>query len=135
MKPYVQKQIMPEFRERVAKSRMLAVIAPDVEEARALMEVTSAVLGEEVGPPPTRIEKTKTIIALAEVAMRPYELTKTCLSKPGGAADSDDDVRVSLDEFPMRIYAPSAKEKTRRRRRKRWRRRPRERRRPRTLRR
>ena len=111
VKPYVQKQIMPEFRERVAKSRMLAVIAPDVEEARALMEVTSAVLGEEVGPPPTRIEKTKTIIALAEVAMRPYELTKTCLSKPGGAADSDDDVRVSLDEFPMRIYAPSAKEK------------------------
>jgi len=106
VKPYVQKQIMPEFRARVAKRRMLAAIEPDVEEARALLETTSAVLGEEAKPPPTRIEKTKIIIALSDVASRPYELTKPCLSKPGGGVDSDDDVRVGLDEFPLRIYAP-----------------------------
>lgn len=108
VKPYVQKQIMPEFRARVAKRRMLAAIEPDVAEARALLETTSAVLGEEAKPPPTRIEKTKIIIALSEIASRPYELTKPCLSKPGGGVDSDDDVRVGLDEFPLRIYAPSA---------------------------
>ena len=53
-------------------------------------------LGEEVGPPPTRIEKTKTIIALAEVAMRPYGL--------------DEDVSAAKPQRARRIRTRRARE-------------------------
>ena len=82
VKPYVQKQIMPEFRER-AKSRRTA-IAPDVEEARALMEVTSAVLGRRWDRR-RRGSKDKDHHRARGGGDAAVRTTKTCLSKPSAA--------------------------------------------------
>ena len=117
MNPYVKKQVMPEFRARVAKPSMFTVVSPDLKFAHSHMTVTSLILGSEAREPLSRAEKAKKLITLSEIGARPYQLTKPPVLSPAIAdaiKAADDGVNVSLDEFPLRIHmleeAPAARE-------------------------
>ena len=110
MSPYVKKQVMPEFRARVAKPSMFTVISPDVKLAHSHMTVTSLILGSEAREPLSRAEKAKKLIALSEIGALPFQLTKPPVLSPAitdAIKAADDGINVGLDEFPLQIHMPA----------------------------
>lgn len=109
--PFAKKQVMPEFRTVAARPQMLSLIDPDLQRVQSLLKTTTSVLGMEVEPPPDKAEKLRNLIALSNLGSRPYVLSKIPLPRPPSAAikrSSDDDMRVGLDEFPLKVYMPTS---------------------------
>ena len=107
VRPYVKKQVMPEFRTLVARPQMVRAIEQDLSRVYRLMEVTTAVLGDEAAPAISNAEKVQRLMEKSRLGARPYVLTRRELSHSKSCAEartSDDAVRISLDEFPIAIH-------------------------------
>ena len=106
--PLIKKQVMPDFRARVAKRSMLTIINEDIANVEKIMSVTADVLGSEAKSDPSQLEKAKRLAELSRMGDEPLQLYKLSVPMPPpnpAFRASDDVVQVDLSEFPIRIYA------------------------------
>ena len=106
--PLIKKQVMPDFRARVAKRSMLTIINEDIANVEKIMSVTADVLGSEAKSDPSQLEKAKRLAELSRMGDEPLQLYKLSVPMPPpnpAFRAPDDVVQVDLSEFPIRIYA------------------------------
>jgi len=106
--PLIKKQVMPDFRARVAKRSMLTIINEDIANVEKIMSVTADVLGSEAKSDPSQLEKAKRLAELSRMGDEPLQLYKLSVPMPPpnpAFRAPDDVVKIDLSEFPIRIYA------------------------------